>query len=60
MRAGSKGGVPGNNPVMDTMYWVLSGIGMPIWVTAMDRITKGFKKQTEEELESRGVYIAPR
>lgn len=57
MRLGSKGGVPGNNAIMDFIYKVGSMIGMPIWVFAMDAITKGFKKQTEEEFTKKGLYV---
>lgn len=57
MRRGSKGGVPGNNPAMEFLYWLGSGIGMPVWVFGMDMITKGFKKQTEEEFTKKGIYV---
>lgn len=29
MRLGSKGGVPGNNPIMDFIYWLGSGVSDP-------------------------------
>lgn len=71
MRLSSKGGVPGNNPILDTLYWLGGGvggmfeiqtdgqIGMPIWVFAMDKIVKGFKKEVQGELEAKGFYKVP-
>ncbi|KAK1921060.1 hypothetical protein DB88DRAFT_502070 [Papiliotrema laurentii] len=59
MRLSSKGGVPGNNPILDTLYWLGGGIGMPIWVFAMDKIVKGFRKEVQGELEAKGFYKVP-
>ncbi|ORX38198.1 hypothetical protein BD324DRAFT_578063, partial [Kockovaella imperatae] len=56
MRMGSRGGVPGNNPIKDFFMWLLAGIGMPIWVFFMDYTVKGFRKNVQRELEQKGYY----
>ncbi|WVO14621.1 3-ketodihydrosphingosine reductase TSC10 [Cryptococcus depauperatus] len=56
IRLRSNGGVPSNNVFMDTLYWAISSVAVPIWRMTADHTVKKSRKEVEKDLTSRGFY----
>ncbi|KAK4690067.1 hypothetical protein P7C73_g59, partial [Tremellales sp. Uapishka_1] len=56
VRLQSRGSAPSNNVLLDTIYWFIGGIGVPIWRMITDYQVRGAKKEVKEELTASGFY----
>ncbi|ORY32168.1 hypothetical protein BCR39DRAFT_524443 [Naematelia encephala] len=60
VRVQTRGACPGNNPILDSLMWLISGPGLPIWRMFADSIVRGFRKDLANELEAKGFYTTPK
>lgn len=58
IRLRSNGGVPTNNFLLDTLWLILSSVGVPIWRMTADSAVRSFSAKVEKELEAKGYYVS--
>ena len=58
IRLRSNGGVPTNNFLLDTLWLIVSSVGVPIWRMTADSAVRSFRAKVEKELEAKGYYVS--